>query len=92
MAAASPTASHAELGKNVGDVNAGGLLGDAQLPANLPVALSGYHERKHLGLPSVRPREAVGNGASSHVGGGVDLPTGYGCLALIGSWAGVVRS
>jgi hypothetical protein len=45
-------AGHAKLGKNAGDVDAGGLLGDVELLADLPVGLAGGEQRGDLGLTS----------------------------------------
>src|SRR4029453_12494615 len=39
-----------ELGEDVGDVKAGGLLGDEQRLADLPVGPAGSHQGEHFGL------------------------------------------
>jgi hypothetical protein len=44
------TAGHAELGEDVGDVEAGGLLGDEQRLADLPVRPALSDQGKNLGL------------------------------------------
>jgi hypothetical protein len=41
---------HAEFGKDVGDVDAGGLFGDEELLADLPVGLPLGQQGEHLGL------------------------------------------
>jgi hypothetical protein len=46
------TAGHAQLGKDVGDVHAGGLWGDEQRLADLAVRPPRCHQPKDLGLPA----------------------------------------
>ena len=64
-----PAPSHTELGEDVGDVEAGRLLGDEQRLADLPVGPALGQQHKHLGLAARQAQGSHGGGRCGRLGG-----------------------